>query len=149
MNNQEVEAVRSKLSEEIERITLQLRAERNAHSWTREKYVEAKDTLKAERFEAIEEAAKRENQHRATRAALSDVLARLEDETGKAAAVSGLFVGAVVISGAAVIGDTTGTVAPVLLGAVLAFFTGAGVSVWVSNLYWKVAGIDKDWQSLD
>jgi hypothetical protein len=35
-------------------------------------------------------------------------------------------------------------VAPVLIGAVLAFFTGAGVSVWVSNLYWKVAGIDKD-----
>jgi hypothetical protein len=144
MNNQEVSAVHSKLREEVARITSQLLAERNAHSWTREKMLEARDTLKAERFEAIEEAASREKQHRATRAALSDVLARLEDETGKAAAVSGLFVGAVVISGAAVIGDTTGTVAPVLLGAVLAFFTGAGVSVWVSNLYWKVAGIDKD-----
>ena len=144
MNNQEVEAVRSKLREEVERITLQLKAERNAHSWTREKMLEAKDTLKAERFEAVEEAAKREAQHRATRDALSDVLARLEEETGKAAAVSGLFVGAVVISAAAAIGITANTVAPVLIGAVLAFFTGAGVSVCVANLYWKVAGIDKD-----
>lgn len=144
MNNQEVEAVRSKLREEVERITLQLKAERNAHSWTREKMLEMKDTLKAERFEAVEEAAKREAQHRATRDALSDVLARLEEETGKAAAVSGLFVGAVVISAAAAIGITTDTVALVLIGAVLAFFSGAGVSVWVANLYWKVAGIDKD-----
>ena len=75
---------------------------------------------------------------------MSDVLARLEEETGKAAAVSGLFVGAVVISAAAAIGITANTVAPVLIGAVLAFFTGGGVSVWVANLYWTVAGIDKD-----